>query len=314
MTRRRGRLGLMGAMMGVAVIWAGGSAARNGCARQPYVDGQNAAADPALVFQVHDYAHLQASTLGRVEAETTQLFREIGIPSRWETPGSHAAQPYAGGEENSPFPLIYVNILTAHMASQFQQQGTTLGYSVLPSSGEPATIAYVFYGRALETAGQGPAPLDELLAHAIAHEVGHLLLGAASHSDQGIMRAVWGPEDLARISQGRLDFDAQQSADLRAAVAARRNGASLTEKCFPAGTRIFPAFSRHSAAKHTNIFQVASKLVVRPGAPRRMGAIDTPGRDAATWGGHHCPCTGHGQATATEQTKGAEDKKWQQSI
>jgi hypothetical protein len=55
-----------------------------------------------------------------------------------------------------------------------------------------------------------------MLGCAIAHEVGHLLLGPSSHSAGGIMRGEWGPKELQLALMGKLLFASQQSKLIRA--------------------------------------------------------------------------------------------------
>jgi len=57
--------------------------------------------------------------------------------------------------------------------------------------------------------------LAVVLGHAIAHELGHVLLGSAEHSSMGIMRAHWGKADFDQAAMGRLGFTAQQAARIR---------------------------------------------------------------------------------------------------
>ena len=45
-----------------------------------------------------------------------------------------------------------------------------------------------------------------ILASAIAHEVGHLLLPDGRHSPEGLMRACWTRDDFHRANQGQLRF------------------------------------------------------------------------------------------------------------
>ena len=59
------------------------------------------------------------------------------------------------------------------------------------------------------------------LGHAVAHEVGHLLLGANSHSSAGIMRPVWRTVDEEWMVKGALLFDAGQARRMRAVLVAR---------------------------------------------------------------------------------------------
>jgi hypothetical protein len=79
----------------------------------------------------------------------------------------------------------------------------------------------VFYQRAEELATDGELGLSKVLGHAIAHEIGHLLLGSNAHSPVGIMQAKWGPEELRRANRGDLLFGAKEAELIRAHVAVR---------------------------------------------------------------------------------------------
>jgi hypothetical protein len=57
-----------------------------------------------------------------------------------------------------------------------------------------------------------------VLAYAIAHEIGHLLLPEPAHSPFGIMRADWDGDDLRHIASGSLQFTAGQADAIRAKV------------------------------------------------------------------------------------------------
>jgi hypothetical protein len=54
-------------------------------------------------------------------------------------------------------------------------------------------IAYIFADRIGQMAWKYLATFDHGLGHAMAHEVGHLLLGAHSHAPAGLMTAHWYP-------------------------------------------------------------------------------------------------------------------------
>jgi hypothetical protein len=55
-----------------------------------------------------------------------------------------------------------------------------------------------------------------LLGHAMAHELGHLLLGSNSHSLTGLMCANWLTKDLIHMEQGGLLFSEEQSLKMKA--------------------------------------------------------------------------------------------------
>jgi hypothetical protein len=80
--------------------------------------------------------------------------------------------------------------------------------------------AYIFYRDVQELAREWDASESEILGHALAHEIGHLLLGANSHSSEGIMRANWGKQELNTIARAHLFFTDEQSKRICAEVSA----------------------------------------------------------------------------------------------
>ena len=72
-----------------------------------------------------------------------------------------------------------------------------LGFSMV----EPAiggTLATVFTDRVAWLATSARSTYTALLGRAVAHEIGHLLIGSNEHSTSGLMRAVWTAAELAR--------------------------------------------------------------------------------------------------------------------
>jgi hypothetical protein len=69
----------------------------------------------------------------------------------------------------------------------------------------------------------------QILGHAIAHEVGHLLLNQQVHSAYGIMRGAWSFADFREMTSGMLLFTSQQVEFLLAEVR-RRNTQQETPK------------------------------------------------------------------------------------
>lgn len=221
MGKRKTKAWFAGVIAGIA--WIGGTGRENLRGVEPSIFRPDPP-DSGLIFRLHDYAHLSASTLRRMEAEASKVLATAGIRSRWEAPVGDEP-PSRGEEAAGPSVLVIdVNILSEQMASQVKLPDAALGYAA-PSSatGSPKRVSVV-YDHALQLGPISPASLDQLLGYAILHEVGHVLLPSAPHSASGIMRAEWDLEDLWRISQGRLYFNAQQSAAMRAEVAAHHDG------------------------------------------------------------------------------------------
>ena len=54
-----------------------------------------------------------------------------------------------------------------------------------------------------------------MLACAIAHELGHLLLPVRTHAPAGLMRACWSRDEFHRAEQGQLTFLPEEVARIR---------------------------------------------------------------------------------------------------
>ena len=63
--------------------------------------------------------------------------------------------------------------------------------------------------------------LSRLLGLAIAHELGHVLLGSNSHSDLGLMRGRWNREDLEFMGLALPKFISNQAERIHADVQGR---------------------------------------------------------------------------------------------
>jgi hypothetical protein len=65
-----------------------------------------------------------------------------------------------------------------------------------------------------------------LLGRAIAHEIGHLLLGHSRHSRVGLMRAIWSQDEIRGIRPTNWQFSAAEAAEMRHGLAARAGSAN----------------------------------------------------------------------------------------
>src|SRR5262249_858834 len=114
-----------------------------------------------------------------------------------------------------------VSIVPRAVAALPNFSNTVLGFTPMAKDGERDSLADVFYDRVKAQAEAQHHSRQLILGHAMAHEIGHLLLRTNGHSSQGIMRARWTPEDLHRAAWGQLVFTREQAALMRAEVLAR---------------------------------------------------------------------------------------------
>jgi hypothetical protein len=92
------------------------------------------------------------------------------------------------------------------------------------SGGSGGTTAFIFASGVQHAALQyqiDRAGVAQVLAIAIAHEVGHLLL-PAGHSRAGLMRANWDVLDFALAGRGLLLFNTRQAELMRVRLRSRQ--------------------------------------------------------------------------------------------
>ena len=185
--------------------------------------GQTPAESLTIKVRVHDHARLGPRPLNHAQGEVTRLFLEMGILVHWiECPLAAAElDRYPACQQPLGLTGLDVNIVTRSMAEGLALSSTTLGLTSMRQEGERASVTAVFCDSVREQAHPGGDGFGQILGHAIAHELGHLLLRTSGHAPTGLMRARWSSEDLRRAAWGQLGFTSEQVTVIRAEVAAR---------------------------------------------------------------------------------------------
>jgi hypothetical protein len=100
----------------------------------------------------------------------------------------------------------------------------SLGYSFVMAGAGQGILATVFADRVSALAHSARVDAGELLGRALAHEVGHMLLGRADHPSEGLMRGLWTVADLQRNHPHDWTWSRQERHDLRRALEIRTRG------------------------------------------------------------------------------------------
>ena len=96
------------------------------------------------------------------------------------------------------------------------------GFAVLtPAWRDGASYAGVFYPMVEAAAKSQEVEASYILGVTMAHEIGHLLLGATSHTAKGVMSPRLRPEQLRMAARGELLFTPEQAVRIRSEVARR---------------------------------------------------------------------------------------------
>ena len=187
-----------------------------------------AAADPVprlrVVLEVPGYGRIPAHIVTRAKAEMTRIYREACVDILWSdgVPGTAGrSTPSSPAATDPGFALV---VLPRATSDQLVVATEALG-GAAGTPEERGRMAYVFYDRVERVARThvrtgrrtGTYDVDDVvvLAHAMAHEIGHLLL-PYGHSATGLMRANWDDADLRRAVHRQLNFTARQAESIRA--------------------------------------------------------------------------------------------------
>ena len=188
-----------------------------------------AAPRPSLNIVVHicDDDGIQPNLVSRAQVEMTRIYRDAGVEIAWITDA-----PQAGGPDDpqaSTYPLLTLVILCRELTDELTVDADALGAAV-GTRDYRGRVAYVFYDRVEHIAqtylnvSREPGTEDMytviVLAHAMAHEIGHLLL-PYGHSPTGLMRAEWDAKDLRLAVNRQLDFTNEEAELIRGQLLAR---------------------------------------------------------------------------------------------
>jgi hypothetical protein len=170
--------------------------------------GQATGKDSPLIVRVCNYSSADNSVLFQAEAVARRIFQDAGVDTEWSS----------GSDDRRLNPsMLTVQIFPGH--SKHDDLKDAFGSAMLDKK-DPPFLADVFFGT---IEGKASTRNEEalILGHVMAHEVGHLLLGA-KHTPDTIMAGELSGRDLPLMRAGRLQFSKSQSERLRLAVAFRQ--------------------------------------------------------------------------------------------
>jgi hypothetical protein len=177
-----------------------------------------------VVLQVPDHGRVPLDIVTRAKPEVERIYRDAGVTVIWNDASAGASQANPSQSPETSDRAFALVVLPREITDRLTVAKGALG-GAAGSPEERGRMAYVFYNRVeriarthLHTARlRGNHDIDTVivLAHAMTHEIGHLLL-PYGHSADGLMRAECNGADLRRAVRGQLNFTAQQAESIRA--------------------------------------------------------------------------------------------------
>jgi hypothetical protein len=176
-----------------------------------------------MTLRMYNDAALSPTEVNGAAKQAAAIFKLAGIDTLWlgDSRSSEEALNDPALRTNVEPTDFAVRIVATALPYALGSPEDTLGLTMPCRPEKVYCITTVFYLCANELAVSARRRVAEVLGYAIAHEVGHVLLGTMSHSPYGIMRAKWTAKDFAWECAGCLRFTVPEARRIAAAVRER---------------------------------------------------------------------------------------------
>jgi hypothetical protein len=156
----------------------------------------------AIQLQLINDANVPADVLAAARHEVAAIYARAGIAVVWHDATTDA-----------PPALRFTVKIVPHSLGYGDAKPHVMGVALRETRG---TIVYVFSGRVEYFARVERVSNGTMLAHVIAHEIGHLLLPKGWHSQRGLMRGTWDRAQVDAAARGALTFTQHEVQTMRA--------------------------------------------------------------------------------------------------
>ena len=161
-----------------------------------------------VAVRLYDHAGLSGTVASRLTESADRAFGHSGIHVIWRYCGGMPTRiPERTCQSDISFNEIVVSLETTRAHNSSSRASSCMGHaSVSPAGGYSASV---FVPTVREQAAGFGVGFDLLIGYAVAHEVGHCLLGPG-HSYAGLMRGVWNRKDAEEIARVSLHLTSQE--------------------------------------------------------------------------------------------------------
>ncbi len=178
-----------------------------------------------LRVTVYDKSDLPAQTTHLASQNLRAIFRHGNIGIDWVTGTPDADEATL---------VTYTNIVSKEQEHRLACRARR-NVAVAIRAASPSLFPQAVLGFALPFASEGinvvvyrdritaaalaqNVPESDLLAHAIAHEIGHVLLRSSEHAAGGLMAGIWKAREYSWIATGSMFFTPEEIARIRESI------------------------------------------------------------------------------------------------
>jgi hypothetical protein len=161
-----------------------------------------------VVVRVYDMHGVAPDLVATARTTAEHVLTTAGVAVRWaECPCGKPAGP--------------VELMVRLADSTTESEPASLGFSYVDTDRKLGTLATVFPDRVHALAAAARVDEGELLGRAMAHEIGHLIIGTRDHASAGVMRGRWTSIELAKNRPVDWEFSRGDGIDFRRALVMR---------------------------------------------------------------------------------------------
>jgi hypothetical protein len=184
-----------------------------------------------IVVRLYDVAGVSPVDLHQATRTSDAIFAKAGIEAMWRECGAGCDTAPAAAE-------VLVRIARGGSRSGPEP----LGYSLVDGAARGGVLATLYADRIRELAARVGIDDGVLLGRAMAHEIGHMLLGTSAHARSGLMRAQWSARELEDDRAIDWLFSNGEASTMRRTILARSHDAEQA-RCLPCAVCGAPALS-----------------------------------------------------------------------
>jgi hypothetical protein len=178
--------------------------------------GRSQSSAVSLTVSVFNDAGVEPSVWSQAQSRATEIMRYSGISLIWLDCGFPAGRMLDSNCSKISYPA---HLSVRIVAKVSPRKGDIFGQTFQDATGE-GNYVLVYYAGIKAFRAATTVPTGELLGCVIAHELGHLLLGTASHSPAGLMSGVWQDAELQQAVRHNLFFSSGEGDRMRLHFAA----------------------------------------------------------------------------------------------
>ena len=164
-----------------------------------------ASALPAMVVRIYDAAGTPSEFQQSALLVAAEILERAGVSVRWIRCNPNAFSAAC----RKPLGVYELAVRLVKLSERPTAPTLPLGEANVDVVKRTGSLATVYANRVRWFADASDIDFSTVLGRAIAHEIGHLVIGTTLHPTTGLMRAVWAPKEVAGEHWVFAEADAQ---------------------------------------------------------------------------------------------------------